>query len=305
MFHHDSADLTQVIEMSDNHRGGLIGPMNSAFLGRLACAAACLALAGVTFADNGKDNGKDDGNDNGRSACKDVPTFSAVQSALSAVVASAANGGLGFNMWATVVNRDGVVCSVSFSGADRGSQWPGSRVISAQKANTANAFSLPKFALSTANLYSAVQPGGSLFGLQESNPVDPSVAYGGNASNYGQPNDPMVGSKIGGINVFGGGLALYNSQGILVGGIGVSGDTSCTDHIIAWKVRHALNFDDVPAGVGAMNTDNIIFDITPDAHGHPVSAGGFGHPTCSAGAPSTSIATGLPTSFPVGPLQTP
>jgi hypothetical protein len=32
-------------------------------------------------------------------------------------------------------------------------------------------------ALSTANLYSAVQPGGSLFGLQESNPVDVSAGY--------------------------------------------------------------------------------------------------------------------------------
>jgi hypothetical protein len=30
--------------------------------------------------------------------------------------------------------------------------------------------------LSTANLYSAVQPGGSLYGLQHSNPVDPEVA---------------------------------------------------------------------------------------------------------------------------------
>ena len=45
-------------------------------------------------------------------------------------------------MWATVVNRDGVVCAVVFSGTNRGAQWPGSRVISAQKANTANAFSL-------------------------------------------------------------------------------------------------------------------------------------------------------------------
>jgi hypothetical protein len=54
----------------------------------------------------------------------------------------------------------------------------GSRVISAQKANTANAFSLPGLALSTANLYSAVQPGGSLR-AQESNPVDTQVAYGG------------------------------------------------------------------------------------------------------------------------------
>src|SRR5438874_8734267 len=110
-------------------------------------------------------------------------------------------------MWATIVNRDGVVCAVTFTGDDRGSQWPGSRVISAQKANTANAFSLTGLVLSTANLYSAVQPGGSLFGLQESNPVDTSVAYGGNAKNYGEPNDPMVGHRIGGVNVFGGGLA--------------------------------------------------------------------------------------------------
>jgi len=68
-----------------------------------------------------------------------------------------------------------VVCAVAFTGFDRGDQWPGSRVISAQKANTANAFSLPGLALSTAKLYSAVQPGGSLYGLQHSNPVDTQV----------------------------------------------------------------------------------------------------------------------------------
>ena len=116
--------------------------------------------------------------------------------ALSAVVAGGGNGGLAFNMWASAVNRDGVVCAVAFTGANRGSQWPGSRAISAQKANTANAFSLPGFALSTANLHAATQPGGSLYGLQHSNPVDTGVAYGGNSSNYGQPNDPMVGGKI-------------------------------------------------------------------------------------------------------------
>src|SRR5207244_4209426 len=58
-----------------------------------------------------------------------------------------------------------------------------------------------------ANLYSAVQPGGSLFGLQESNPVDADVAYKGPSSNYGTAADPMIGAKIGGVNVFGGGLA--------------------------------------------------------------------------------------------------
>jgi uncharacterized protein GlcG (DUF336 family) len=264
---------------------------------QLVCLCGCLLIPCTAFAD--------EDNNEGRSGCKNVPSFSAVQSALTPVVAGgvAANSGLGLQMWATVVNRDGVVCVVTFSGADRGSQWPGSRVISAQKANTANAFSLPTLALSTANLYSAVQPGGSLYGLQHSNPVDTGVAYGGNSKNYGQSNDPMVGRKIGGVNVFGGGLALYAKDGTLVGAIGLSGDTSCTDHIIAWRVRHALNFDNVPAGVagGPPGTDNIIFDITPDAHGHPVSAGGFGHPACSAGA--ATIGTALPTNFPVGPAQ--
>ena len=99
-------------------------------------------------------------------------------------------------------------------------------MISAQKANTANAFSLPDLALSTANLFTAVQPGHSLFGLQESNPVNTAVAYGGDATSFGQPADPMVGERIGGVNVFGGGLALYDEEGTLLGALGVSGDTS-------------------------------------------------------------------------------
>ena len=169
-------------------------------------------------------------------ACRSLPSHDAVRKALAAAQAQP-NGGLAFHMWATIVDRDGVVCVVAFSGNDRGDQWPGSRVISAQKANTANAFSLPKFALSTANLYTAVQPGQSLFGLQESNPVDTAVAYGGNAVQFGTATDPMVGHRVGGVNVFGGGLALYDTTGRLLGGLGVSGDTSCADHIIAWKVR--------------------------------------------------------------------
>ena len=268
-------------------------------IGHIAIVAGALAAGALLADDNEKDN--QDNQDNNSSACKDVPSFNDLKAALKSVApaAKSVNGGLGFNMWGTVVNRDGVVCAVVFTGADRQQEWPGSRVISAQKANTANAFSLPGFALSTANLYTAVQPGGTLFGLQESNPVDTGVAYGGNSANYGQPNDPMVGRKIGGINVFGGGLALYNKTGVLVGGLGVSGDTSCTDHIVAWKTRHALNFDDVPAGVGAANTDNMINDLTLP----PASQSGFGHPTCDATA--TTITAGLPTNFPVGPTQTP
>jgi hypothetical protein len=127
---------------------------------------------------------------NGPEACRDLPSHSALRDALIAAQGQA-NGGFGLEMWATVVNRDGVVCAVAFTGDSRGDQWPGSRVISAQKANTANAFSLPGLSLSTANLYTAVQPGGSLFGLQLSNPVNTDVAYGGSSSNYGRHNDPM------------------------------------------------------------------------------------------------------------------
>jgi uncharacterized protein GlcG (DUF336 family) len=231
-------------------------------------------------------------------ACRSLPSHDAVRKALAAAQAQP-NGGLGFHMWATVVDRDGVVCVVAFTGSDRGDQWPGSRVISAQKANTANAFSLPKFALSTANLYTAVQAGQSLFGLQHSNPVDASVAYAGSGSQFGTATDPMIGHRVGGVNVFGGGLALYDPTGRLLGGLGVSGDTSCADHIIAWKVRHALNLDNVPAGVAGPGKDNIIHDLTVDpATGHTTSKSGWGHPACSAD--STTIANGLPTSQPMG-----
>jgi uncharacterized protein GlcG (DUF336 family) len=207
------------------------------------------------------------------------------------------NGGLGFEMWATILDRNGKVVDVVFSGEQRGDQWPGSRVISAQKANTANAFSLEGFALSTANLFAAVQPGGSLFGLQESNPVDTRVAYAGPVSAYGTSHDPMIGRRIGGINVFGGGLGLYSPEGTLLGGIGVSGDTSCTDHIIAWKLRDALDLDNVPAGPDVdSKSDNIIYtEGTLD---------GFEHPTCfdtDGQGDHVVIGNDLPNSHPLGP----
>jgi uncharacterized protein GlcG (DUF336 family) len=249
-------------------------------------AAIWLTGAGVTADNNGNGN-----------PCSGLPSYASLKAALEAAQ-SQANGGFGLDMWGTVVNRDGIVCAVAFTGASRGDQWPGSRVISAQKANTANAFSLPGLALSTANLYSAVQPGGSLFGLQESNPVDTAVAYGGNPANAGKSNDPMVGGRIGGVNVFGGGLGLYNASGTLVGGIGVSGDSSCADHNIAWRTRNTLGLDNVPAGVSgdATRPDNVVYDITPQPGQMPgVSAGGWGHPACSAAA--TAIAAALaPTS---------
>ena len=216
----------------------------------------------------------------------ELPTYSELQDALKDVVQEK-NGGFSLNMWATIVDRDGVVKAVVFSGRERGDQWPGSRVISAQKANTANAFSLPALSLSTANLYSAVQPGASLYGLQHSNPVDTNAAYGGPSKNIGTKNDPMVDKKVGGVNVFGGGVALYNKKGKLLGALGVSGDSSCADHNIAWKIRHKLQLDYVPAGVSPNKDDNIVYDIVQG-----VSTSGWGHPACSPEA--VEIAQGLP-----------
>jgi hypothetical protein len=54
-------------------------------------------------------------------------SHAALKSALASAVAqsnTSANGGLGLNMWATIVNREGYVCAVAFTGADFQSQWP-------------------------------------------------------------------------------------------------------------------------------------------------------------------------------------
>jgi uncharacterized protein GlcG (DUF336 family) len=267
--------------------------------------ATAAVLVGALVLGSGVARASDD-EDSGRpSSCRGLPTFTQLRNALKAAQAQP-NGLLRNQMWGTVVSRDGIVCAVAFTGNNRGQEWPGSRVISAQKANTGNEFSLPPggsgafptgLALSTANLYTAVQPGGNLFGLQESNPVDHEVAYRGNAANFGSADDPMVGGRIGGVNVFGGGLALYDRPGHIIGGIGVSGDTSCADHNVAWRTRNLLNLDYVPAGVSgdASRPDTIVYDIVAQAGQMPgVSAGGWGHPTCF-GPDVTASATLPPT----------
>jgi uncharacterized protein GlcG (DUF336 family) len=281
---------------------------------RLLCRAATVLVA-MTFGIGGLQAQVFD-------PCGNLPTHDQLQAALKGAVGVPGNGGLGFNMWASIVALDGTVCAVAFSGNTFLDQWLGSRVISAQKANTANAFSLGEgsnmpttslfkngLALSTANLYSAVQPGGSLYGLQASNPVDPMTAYPGNANNYGQDNDPMVGKIVGGVNVFGGGLVLMSTGGIRVGALGVSGDQSCTDHMIAWRVRSNLGLDHFGGTVGTNGTltgavggvsgdsahpDNIIFDITANSSGGTgISTSGFGHPTC-VNTPTSAALSALP-----------
>ncbi len=215
----------------------------------IAPAALGFLASSVAFAQSASAQGFGQGHGGG-SACSVPPSVvSAVQATLSQVVQSG-NGGIFTpnRMWSAIVDRTGVLCSV----ISIGDAWPGSRAIAIAKANTANGFSNDGLALSTANLYSATQPGGSLYGLNDSNPFNP----------FFLPQDRGVGFVPGGIITFGGGVALY-SGGEVIGGLGVSGDTSCADHAIAYRMRHLAGLDGIPGGVGLNGTDNIVY-LAPD-----------------------------------------
>ncbi len=196
-----------------------------------------------------------------------------IQSELGTVVNLPDNNGGLFNhpnqMWSAVVDRFGVLCSV----IKTGDAWPGSRDIAIAKASTANDFSNQLFALSTANLYAATQPGGSLYGLNNSNPFNPFFNQQGGG----------IGQVPGGIITFGGGVPLYQN-GSVIGGLGVSGDSSCADHAIAFRMRKLAGFDGTPAGPNGngAGADNIIYPpSTLDIYGPPQTPG-FWQPHCSA-----------------------
>lgn len=242
-------------------------------IGRLTMAVAGLAAGAALWSGAGSAQPQPQPN-----AVKCPATHEQLANALKANVKASGgptNGGLDNNEWAAVVARDGTLCAIAFSGGQVGDQWPASRGIAMAKAFTANGLSLPKFALSTANLWAATQPGGSLYGAITAAPPDPAALYAGPSQDYGTEQDPALQHAVGGTIVFGGGLALYDGKTIL-GALGVSGDTSCADMNIAWRVRHALGLDHVPNGVSANNNDAIIYDVGSDGH----SKSGFGHPGC-------------------------
>lgn len=178
--------------------------------------------------------------------------------------AAPAIGGLfsGSRMWGAVVNRSGEVCAFTTSLADPTQVWPGSQAIAKAKAYTANAFSLDTLALSTAQLYTFTQPGHSLWSLGQSNLFDPRALA---APSFTGGKNQIAGGLI----FFGGGLPLYNSDGLIIGGLGISGDTSCADHEVAKRVRTAAALN--PPG-GPL-VDDISYSL-------PDGASVFTHPLC-------------------------
>jgi uncharacterized protein GlcG (DUF336 family) len=197
--------------------------------------------------------------------CRGLPTEGQLKAFLGAAPGTGGDaGGLfhGERMWGAVVNRAGEICAYATSTADPTQVWPGSQAIAKSKAYTANAFSLDDLALSTARLYTFTQPGHSLWSLGQSNLFDASklIPPGGT----GDKNQ-----IVGGLIFFGGGVPLYNEAGKIIGGLGISGDTSCTDHEIAKRVRDLAGFNP-PAGP-------LVDDIT---YSVPDGASVFTHPKC-------------------------
>lgn len=210
-------------------------------------------------------------------------------SAVEAAYDATLGAGFGLGMWATLMDTSGKVCMVysvdgdigtANGGEDAGNTaWLGSRVISAQKANTANAFSLDEISIPTGAISAAVYPGGSLYGLQHSNPVDVTAVYKGAAKTFGTKADTMKNKRPGGVNVFGGGIALYDGGGVKVGAVGVSGDTSCRDAAMAFNVRAQLGLDNPP------NDDTLYLVAVPDEL--------FEQPACGVNDPDNAFSFGV------------
>lgn len=200
--------------------------------------------------------------------CTGLPTEAELRAAMIAAQAATTAGGLfnGALMWGATVNRDGEICSYVTTTADPTQVWPGSEAIAKAKAFTANAFSLDTFALSTAMLYTFTQPGHSLWSLGQSNLWNPAVTAPPSGAGGGK------GQIGGGLIFFGGGVPLYRN-GNIIGGLGISGDTSCADHEIAKETRDQLNLN--PAG--GKTADDIVYSPPgpPSVFAHPLCLNTF------------------------------
>ena len=218
---------------------------------------ACVALAALFALAGCRDEGGRDSLLVGGPGCTDLPGEEELAEWLRMAPDSVEAGGLfgGRREWGAIVDRSGILCAVVTVSDSPGLRWPGSRTIAMAKAFTANGFSTNDAPVSTARLYTLSQPGRPLYGAFVANPFDPSCL-----------NRMGLDLVCGGTIAFGGGLPLYR-EGVVVGGLGVSGDTPCADHEIAKQVRALANL--VPPG------GNFVDDITyaiadpPSVYTHP------------------------------------
>lgn len=93
--------------------------------------------------------------------------------------------------------------------------WVGSIDISIKKAKTAVFFGMP-----TGQIGKLSQPGGSLYGIEQS-------------------NDGLI--------TFPGGIPIVDKDGVMIGAIGVSGSTVENDHAVAKAAVLTLGVCDLPA----------------------------------------------------------
>lgn len=261
----------------------------------VACTVALLGIAAASITLPLESSRADTGSRRG-SRSSALPTHSELRELLRTVVGADINGGAGLDLWAVIVDRDAVVRTVVFSGEDRSAQLPIGRIVTTLKASTANNLSLDTFVVSTPQLTQPMQANGVFQNLQDAYPIN-QIAFRGPPQLFGTSRDPLVGRIVGGATALGGGLALYDSDGKIVGALGIGGEVHpCADHNAAWILRDRLGLDHLPAGIGLSETgdDNIVHDL--DENG--VSASGFGLRECSPQA--TAISRDLPLNFPLG-----
>jgi uncharacterized protein GlcG (DUF336 family) len=204
-----------------------------------ACSSGNANSPGETQAGAAADQSRGPKQGAAPAGCRDLPGVDDLRKWLRQAPGEGGEaGGLfsGKMSWAAIVNRQGEICATAVSTDEAASSWPGSQAIAKAKAYTANAFSTDSLPLSTARLYTLTQPGHSLWGVAQPNAFNPDCLV--SPQDAGKTDGKVCGGAI----AFGGGVALYRGK-TRVGGLGVSGDTACTDHEIAKRVRHLAQLD--------------------------------------------------------------
>jgi hypothetical protein len=255
---------------------------------RKSLLASAIVLAGMSFASSVM-----------ATTCASLPKAAELKTVLMSIdndpqdstghtVNVAGNSGLSAHKWAVLMDSSGIICAVVHSlpaDMDVASDLPlAHRVYAAQKAYTTNTFSHNAGGLSSANLYLPALPSGS---LSSSTDLNGNVDFlAGDINAFGTTSDPLVGKRIGGYNGSGGGLTLYDKNYKKAGAIGVSGDTACAAHIVAWKVREQLGngaYSVAHLPWGPINLkDSMIQDIKLGPYGgQGTSPSTLGHPKCT------------------------